>query len=91
MWISKKKLQEMQIKIADLESKTQSQQFEGKTPVMGYVSTTNILSDYMVIRFAVPCREWNELEKSKAWKDFQALFEKIQEEFYQQKHQAAEW
>ena len=90
MWISKKKFQEMQMKIADLESKTQSQQFERKTPVMGYVSTTNILSDYTVIRFAVPSHEWSELGKSKEWKDFRVLLEKIQEAFYRQKHLVAE-
>lgn len=32
----------------------------------------------MVIRFSVPCHEWNELAKSKEWKDFQTLLEKCQ-------------
>ena len=105
MWISRKKFQSLEKRIADLERKTQSQQslkrqYQGKmmvlisknniVPTEGYAAITNVLSDHTAIQFAVPSREWNELEKSKEWTDFQVLLEKTQEAFYQQKPPIAE-
>lgn len=105
MWVPRKKFLELERKAADLEHENQNQQsqkvqYHGKTmellfpinkiPTEGYVATTHILSAHTAIQFAVPSHEWSVLEKSREWKDFQALLEKIQEEFYQKKHQAVE-
>lgn len=46
----------------------------------GYGKIKSILSDWVVIQFSVPCHEWNELETSKEWKNFQDLLEKHQTE-----------
>ena len=92
-------------KIADLERRVRSQQsserqYHGKTmvlisknnvvPTEGYATVTNVLSDHTTIQFPVPSREWNELEKSEEWTDFQVFLEKTQEAFYQQMPPTAE-
>lgn len=46
----------------------------------GYEEIKSILSDWVLIQFSVPDHVWNELQKSKEWKDFQALLEKHQTE-----------
>lgn len=105
MWISRKKLRSLEKRIADLERRVRSQQsserqYHGKTmvlisknnvvPTEGYATVTNVLSNHTTIQFAVPSREWNELEKSEEWTDFQVLLEKTQEAFYQQMPPTAE-
>lgn len=47
-------------------------------PECGYITVNNILSNRVAVLFSVPSHEWNKLEQSKEWKNFQALFEKLQ-------------
>ena len=61
-----------------------------RIPTEGYVTIKSVLSDHTAVLFAVPSHEWNELVESKEWRDFQALLEKTQEAFYQQKPPTAE-
>lgn len=61
-----------------------------RIPTEGYVTIKYILSDYTAVLFAVPSHEWNELVKSREWRDFQALLEKTQEAFGQQRLPTAE-
>ena len=61
-----------------------------RIPTEGYVTIKSVLSDHTAVLFAVSSHEWNELVESKEWRDFQALLEKTQEAFYQQKPPTAE-
>ena len=56
----------------------------------GYQELSYIGSDWTVIRFAVPAREWNSLQKSSEWIAFRDLFEERQKEFLRIQHQAVE-
>ena len=58
-------------------------------PKHGFDEFKSILSDWVVIRFAVPCHAWNELAESKEWKAFQALLEKHQTEYIQKQRSVA--
>ena len=55
-------------------------------PQVGYVSSTTIQSDRVLVQFSVPDHEWNELEKSKKWKGFVKRLEECQREQIQNKH-----
>lgn len=57
---------------------------------LGYEEFTSILSDWVVIRFSVPCHAWNKLRESKEWKAFQVLMEKYQTEHVQKQHLVGE-
>ena len=59
-------------------------------PKEGYIESTYILSDSVLIQFSVPCHVWNVLEQSKEWKCFQNLLEKYQKEHVQKERQAVE-
>lgn len=52
-------------------------------PRQGYDESKSVLSDWVTVRFSVPDHAWNELQESKAWKDFQSLLEKVQKEHVQ--------
>lgn len=54
-----------------------------EVPDKGYVVISNILSSHVAVLFAAPSRGWNELEQSQEWRAFQALLEKLQEEYDQ--------
>lgn len=55
-------------------------------PEVGYVSSTSILSERVLVQFSVPDHEWSELEKSKRWKDFVKCLEECQREQIRNKH-----
>ena len=52
-------------------------------PEQGFDEFRSILSDLVVIRFSVPCHEWNGIAESKEWRDFVNLLEKCQKEYIQ--------
>lgn len=55
-------------------------------PTLGFEEFRTILSDWVVVRFSVPCHAWNELVESKEWRDFQDLLEKYQKEYIRTQH-----
>lgn len=59
-------------------------------PEVGYVSSTSILSDRVLIQFSAPDHEWNELENLKEWKDFVKRLEECQREQIRNKHLTAQ-
>ena len=102
MWPFMKRQRKFEKKSANPECNTQNRHIQEypkemnlpdpvtKIPTEGYVTINYILSDHTAVLFAVPSHEWNELVESKEWRDFQALLEKTQEAFYQQKPPTAE-
>lgn len=58
----------------------------GEPPTLGFEEFRTILSDWVVVRFSVPCHAWNELVESKEWRDFQNLLEKYQKEYIRTQH-----
>lgn len=57
--------------------------FPPEVPMFGYVTTSSILSDLVIVQFSVPGHAWNELQESREWKDFQSLLEEVQKEHIQ--------
>lgn len=91
MWISKKRLAQLEAAASRIPSKNYWQcDLCRPTPKYGYVTYGCILSDHTEVRFLVPNHAWNKLAWSKKWKAFQALLEKCQEEYIQMQHQIVE-
>lgn len=66
-----------------LEIQSDTHYFPTEVPKFGYVSTSSILSDRVIVQFSVPDHAWNELQESREWKDFQSLLEEVQKEHIQ--------
>lgn len=57
----------------------------------GYEVAGNILHDQVTVIFYAPYEEWDELEKSKEWREFVDSLEKCQEKYVPKRKGAAEY
>lgn len=81
MFVSKKRLEALEKRVADLEKLYQSKQIKKSSCFReGYETITNYMEGYSEVKFVVSSHGWTQLEDTLEWENFQKLLLEVQKQ-----------